>query len=154
MMMEHLDGLSLSMFEALRELRDAVAPQKKEGGDDAATNDQSTPFGLDNSKQNIMVEMEHDTELVTKLSNQVMQKHVAVDEQVSQLPGMHRTKTQQLEKIEEIMLQIKQQKVELDDLKTKAEERREQIHHALDQVMVEALGMQQNEEAHEKIEVQ
>ena len=51
------------------------------------------------------IEQQKDEELVQKLAETVLEKSADIDERVSALPGMHRTKAQQMKHIEDLIKQ-------------------------------------------------
>jgi len=170
-----VDGLSLAMFEALRGLRDAVAPESGNlGGMNANANNTDTNGANDGNNANnrnensepdfeefwqsyragdvatmalvhqvnggqapmrredyirihAKIEMEKDAELVAKLAGTVLQKSADIDDQVMAVPGMHRTRAQQMQRIEEL-LRLNQEEIErLDQSHKLATERQSQI---------------------------
>lgn len=170
-----IDGLSLAMFEALRGLRDAVAPESGNlGGNNAATdgsNDSSEPDFEDfwssyrsGDKETVAlvnkvsggvppkkredyirihgrIEMEKDAELVTKLASIVLDKSDEVNERVSSLPGMQRTRSEQMEYIEKLLGQNKQAAEKLEERHTSAKDKRDQVRQFIRENTCKALGI-------------
>ena len=59
------------------------------------------------------MEMEKDTELVLLLAKSVLDKSQEIDEQVAALPGMDRTRSQQMDRIKELIELNKEASTEL-----------------------------------------
>jgi hypothetical protein len=165
------DGLSLAMFEALRGLRDAVAPESgnltAEQQSEATSGPDFEEFwqsyrnneaeavaavrrlGADPQKREDYVkifrlfEREKDAELVARLATTVLQKSADVDERVSKISGMDRTRAQQLERIEDLLHQNAAVEKELQDVHELAKKRRDQVRKALQEQTCEALGMEE-----------
>jgi len=160
------------MFEALRGLRDAVAP---ESGNLTAEQQSEATSGPDfeefwqsyrnNEAETVaavrrlgasdpqkredyvkifrLFEREKDDELVARLATTVLQKSADVDERVSKLSGMDRTRAQQLERIEELLDQNSAVNTELRDVHELAKKRRDQVRKALQEQTCEALGIEE-----------
>lgn len=148
------------MFEALRGLRDAVAPESGNLGGNAGNNS-SNNTNNESSEQDFeefwssyrsgdpetiamvkkvtlnpptkredlvrihaKVEMEKDAELVKKLASTVLEKSMDIDRQVSALPGMHRTRAEQMQYIEELLKKNRQASEKLEDVYNHALDRR------------------------------
>jgi hypothetical protein len=165
---DSIDRLSLAMFEALRGLRDAVAPesgnvgagetngepdfeefyQAYRSGDEETVNAVRKACGgtTPTSREDFIrihakIEMGKDFELVSRLASTVLTKSAQVNARVSSLPGMNRTRTEQLKRIEELIEANQSTKRELDEQFALAEERREQIRKVLRDRTGEALGI-------------
>ena len=187
-----IDSLSLSMFEALRGLRDAVAPESGNLGGSGPNNNSSNcnnpnnvntnntngnpTYGLDsyedfwqayrNGDTDIVamvrrvsptpptknqdfirihsrLEMEKDAVLVSKLAKTVLEKSAIIDERVSSLPGMHRTKTEQMEYIQSLLEKIKKADERLANAYQQAEEQRDAIREFVMNNTSNALGIQE-----------
>ena len=177
-----IDSLSLSMFEALRGLRDAVAPESGNLGGQANNNNTSggnnnnnnettsendfedfiqaykdkDPVVLekiqkysttspkkqsDFAKIHARIEMEKDAELVKKLAQDVLQKSADIDRRVSALPGMERTRTEQMKLIETLLEQNREATEQLEETYKVAEQRREQVRTFVRDHTCEALGI-------------
>jgi hypothetical protein len=175
------------MFEALRRLRDAVAPesgnlggnQHKEGGEEQQQQQQSSssdqpdfeefcqnyqsgdpvtvalvhkvnggkpPKPDDFGRIHLLVEMEKDRELVRELATTILEKSADIDERVSNLPGMHRTKTEQMERIETLLESNRQVAEELETAYKTAEQRREQVRTFVKENACSALGIVEDSE--------
>jgi hypothetical protein len=160
------------MFEALRGLRDAVAP---ESGNLTAEQQSEATSGPDfeefwqsyrnNEAETVaavrrlgasdpqkredyvkifrLFEREKDAELVARLATTVLQKSADVDERVSKLSGMDRTRAQQLECIENLLDQNSAVDRELRDVHELAKKRRDQVRKALQEQTCEALGIEE-----------
>jgi Subunit 21 of Mediator complex len=169
-----IDGLSLAMFEALRGLRDAVAPEsgnlgnagnstvnessgeqdfeefwgKYRSGDEAtvalvhkANGGVSPTRREDKVRIHSRLEMEKDAELVTQLANTVLEKSDQINERVASLPGMDRTRTEQMEYMEKL-LKLNQEAAEaLEEHYAKARERRDQVRLFVKDHTCRALGI-------------
>lgn len=163
-------SLSLAMFEALRGLRDAVAP---ESGNAAAQTDNSEPDfeefwqsyrsndaetvaavkrinnGVPPQKREDYVrvfqklEREKDAELVARLATTVLRKSEDVDERVAALSGMNRTRSEQMEKINELLQLNQEAERELHQLYATAKERRDQVRKTIQEKTCEALGIEE-----------
>jgi hypothetical protein len=167
-----IDSLSLSMFEALRRLRDAVAPESgNAAGNNSSSNNESTENDFEEFWQSYRngnpevvaivkkvsstppkkredyirihakVEIEKDAELVKKLAETVLQKSADIDLRVSDLPGMDRTRTEQMKYIEELIEKNHLASEKLDQSYKIAEERREQVRKFVRLNTCEALGI-------------
>jgi hypothetical protein len=174
-----IDRLSLAMFEALRGLRDAVAPESGNLG----VNNNVVGEGNNNSdNENAMgdfeefwqlfkngdpetvalvkkvspapptkredyvrihakVEMEKDAELVTNLATTVLQKSTYIDELVSNLPGMHRTRIDQMKRIQSLLEQNRKTTETLEATYQIAAIHREHVRKFVQDNTCEALGI-------------
>lgn len=166
------------MFEALRGLRDAVAPESGNLGGNtsssAAANDSpeqpdmeelwhayragdkdavklvnKVSGGIAPQKREDFVrlhakmEMEKDTELVTKLASTVLEKSAQIDEQVAALPGMHRTRTEQMSYIEELLALNRKVAEELEESYAVAQQKRDSCRKFIRGSTCQALGIEQ-----------
>lgn len=178
---DSIDSLSLSLFEALRGLRDAISPESQTNNNITNTNGehvennspQSPQLELDYddflmafhrdeqwtleliaknkgnppknkeeyTKLKARIEMEKFKAIVEKHSTDVLQKSANVDDLVSALPGMSRTKKEQLERINELLTLNQSLDKELNDAYIQAEKQRNEIRSILDRVTTEALGI-------------
>jgi len=170
---DSVDSLSLAMFEALRGLRDAVAPESGNlgGNNGNSTNNESsepdfedfwqsyrngdaetvalvrkvspkTPQTRDEFVQiHARVEMEKDAELVHKLAQTVLEKSANIDDRVSSLPGLHRTRTQQMEYIEELLQKNHEESKKLAQAYDKASQRRKLVRQFVKESTCAALGI-------------
>lgn len=174
---DSIDSLSLSLFEALRGLRDAISPESQTNtntnGEHAENIPQSPQLDLDYddflmafhrdeqwtleliaknkgnppknkeeyTKLKARIEMEKFKAIVEKHSTDILQKSANVDDLVSNLPGMSRTKKEQLERIQELLTLNQSLDKELNDAYTQAETQRNEIRSILDRVTTEALGI-------------
>lgn len=164
---EGIDGLSLSLFEALRGLRDAVAPESGNlGGVQQANKNGDSPNNspTENAENDFeefcqsyqngdpgtlaivkklsttppvqredflrihkKMEMEKDAELVKKVASTVLEKSADIDRRVSSLPGMHRTKTEQMKLIEELIEKNRETARRLEDAYNRADKQRKRV---------------------------
>jgi dsDNA-specific endonuclease/ATPase MutS2 len=89
--------------------------------------------------------MEKDTELVTKLASTVLERSDEINERVSSLPGMQRTREQQMEYIEKLLEQNQEAAQDLEEQYAIAKERRDQVRTFIRDNTCEALGIQEGE---------
>ena len=94
-------------------------------------------------KLRAMYEIKKPSELVPKLAQGILSASDALDNLVSGLPGMHRTKDEQMERIEELLAKNQAADEELQLSYRKAEKRRNEIRLVLQQVTCQALGIQE-----------
>lgn len=159
------DGLSLSMFEALRSLRDAVAPesgnlgnqaqnadggenqnsteaqdidelwQSYQSGDEVVVAMVKTSVGTDADlpqtredfiRWHAKSEMEKDTELVMKLATEILKKSHQIDKQVDHdMPGKDRTRKQQMEYMDRLIIRNQEAAKTLEAAYKKATQQRD-----------------------------
>lgn len=146
------------MFEALRGLRDAVAPESGNLGNPGNnSNTENSEPDFEEFFQNYRngdpetiarvnkvtetppqrredfiriharVEREKDAELVKKLAATVLEKSADIDERVSTLTGMHRTRAQQMEHIEDLLVKNREASERLEMTFKGAKERRDRV---------------------------
>lgn len=196
-----LSSLSLSLFEALRGLRDAAAPESAfqpqitpqpevtstervshtPGAENntASNRHNSTvpnrdpdyedfllayhhkePLALDlisktggkvpKSREEYIkfrakVQKEKDQSLVSKLSKDILDKSLDIGELVANLPGMHRTKAEQMDRISELLDENKRLEKELKDVYQEAATKRDQIRSTLQRVTCSALSIEEED---------
>ena len=178
---EGIDGLSLSLFEALRGLRDAVAPESGNLGgiqQGIAGNDSVNSSPTENSENDFeefcqsyqsgdpdtlamvrkftatppqkredflrihkKIEMEKDAELVKKMARTVLEKSAEIDRRVSFLPGMHRTRTDQLQLIKELIEKNREKAIRLEDTYKRAEKQRRKVRSFVRDHSCQSLGI-------------
>ncbi len=164
------------MFEALRGLRDAVAPESGNLGGSAGNtggneNTESTDPDFDDFWQSYRngdpetvamvrkvtlatpqkredfirihakIEMEKDAELVKKLAGTVLEKSVLIDERVSKLPGMQRTRKEQMIYVEELLKKNKEAAEKLQEAYDRASQRRDLVRTFVKENTCAALGI-------------
>lgn len=163
------------MFEALRGLRDAVAPESGNLGGNTDSNENSEPDFEDfwqsyrngdpetlaivkkvspttpQKREDLIriydkVELMKDAELVKELASTVLEKSEAIDERVSGLPGMHRTRAEQMEYIEALLIKNKMAAQKLGETYEKAQERRDQVRAFVRRNTCTALGIVEDED--------
>ena len=167
------------MFEALRGLRDAVAPESGNlGGNPGNTAGNDTTENADadfdefwQSYRNgdpetvamvrkitpatpqkredfirihAKIEMEKDAELVKRLAGTVLEKSRQIDERVSTLPGMHRTRKEQMDYIEELLKKNAAAAEKLQNAYEEASQRRDQVRQFVKNNTCAALGIQED----------
>jgi len=178
---EGIDGLSLSLFEALRGLRDAVAPESGNLGgiqQGSTNNDNINSSPTENSENDFeefcqsyqngdpdtlamvkkvtvtspqqredflrihkKIEMEKDAELVKKVASTVLEKSADIDCRVSSLPGMNRTRTEQMELIEQLIGKNRKTAMRLEDAYNRAEKQRKKVRAFVRDHTCESLGI-------------
>jgi len=172
----------LALFEALRGLRDAVAPTEAttapatsaSAGACGASGSSSDPepdydefliaFADDEPHALDLVakaeggrppktreeyvkllaktEMDKDMALVSRLSEEILAKSDAIEESVSKLPGMERTKSQQMKRIEELLELNQEKERELKEMRKEAKKIRDKVRVVLKDVTCDALGIE------------
>jgi hypothetical protein len=190
---DSIDSLSLSLFEALRGLRDAVAPESsrdftEEAGDTNSNNDPSEatgraplqrsaidykdmdyddflmayhndePYALElirsadgkppktraeYKKSRGMNEMKIAMNVTKTHAEKILSKSALVDTLVSELPGMHRTKGEQMQRIQELLKNNMKREQELISAYHEATTKRIEIRSELELVTCKALGILQ-----------
>lgn len=181
---EGIDGLSLSLFEALRGLRDAVAPESGNLGGVQGVNNNNTNNNnainspIESSENDFeefclsyqngdattramvhrvtttppqlredflrihkKIETEKDAELVKEAAGTVLEKSVDIDRRVSSLPGMHRTRTEQLKRIEELIETNRTTALRLEDTYHRAEMQRKKVRAFVRDHTCESMGI-------------
>ena len=173
------------MFEALRGLRDAVAPESGNLGSSSPNNDSNneqpdtdelwhayktgdpevvrmvqTSLSKDQTinaslkltsredfvRWHAKMEMEKDTELVMKLASTVLEKSEAIDKQVEALPGMQRTRAQQMEYLEKLIDSNQEAARELEEAYAAAKIKRDACRQFIEDKTSEALGIDEERE--------
>lgn len=164
------------MFEALRGLRDAVAPESGNLGGNSGNNagnennetsepdfedfwhsyrsgDAETVAAVrkvsvtppqkreDFVRIHAKIEMEKDAELVKKLAGTVLERSANLDERVSNLPGMHRTRKEQMAYIDELLKKNQEASDKLQAAYEKAVNRRELVRRFVKDNTCAALGI-------------
>jgi hypothetical protein len=190
------DSLSLAMFEALRGLRDAVAPESGNLGGNAGNNnnnnnnntsnnnnsnnnnsngeDQADSFDefyqsyqngdpdtlavvqkitstLPRKREDFIrihakIEMQKDSDLVQKLASTVLDKSADIDKRVSALPGMHRTRKEQMEYVEDLLKKNQEVSQKLEGAYQNAQERRDLVRKFVRQNTCAALGIAEDKD--------
>lgn len=175
---DDIDKLSLAMFEALRGLRDAVAPESGSlGGNAPATNtkaeqppdmdevwqayksgdaatvqkvkaanngvDQKISSRQDFVRVHAKMEMNKDAELVSQLAGTVLAKSREIDQHVDELPGMHRTRKEQVARIEQLLQANQETTAQLEEAYGVAKERRDACRTFVRDSTGTALGIEQ-----------
>jgi hypothetical protein len=178
---EGIDGLSLSLFEALRGLRDAVAPESgnlggiqqgntnNDGANGSPTESSETDFeefvqSYQNGDSDTLamvrkvtstppqqredflkihkkIEMEKDAELVKKVASTVLEKSAEIDRRVSSLPGMQRTRTEQMKLVQELIEQNRKTARRLEETYHRAELQRKKVRAFVRNHTCESLGI-------------
>lgn len=156
------------MFEALRGLRDAVAP---ESGNTAAVTNSEPDFeefwqnyrnadedsiaavqrvtnGVAPQKRDDfirvyqLVEREKDAGLVATLASRVLEKSADVQDRVSNIKGMDRTRSEQMSRIQELLELNQIIEAELKVTHTSAIQKRSHVRASLQALTCQALGIE------------
>ena len=175
---EGIDGLSLSLFEALRGLRDAVAPESGNLGGMNANGDGANNSPTESSENDFeefcqsyqngdaatvalvkkltttppkqredflrihkKIEMQKDAVLVKKVASTVLEKSADIDRKVSSLPGMYRTRTEQMKLIEELIEKNRVTSKKLEETYVRAKEQRRKVRAFVREHTCQALGI-------------
>jgi hypothetical protein len=181
---DSIDLLSLSLFESLRQLRDAIDPSGATPQNDANNNtanasggntngtssvgdgdseDEDDENAGDSSSQNSGISKkmksnssspqqprttkrarlikQRDTALVQRLAQEVLHKANAIAHPDPPIPGMHRTKTQQMKLIEILLKQNLELESKLEQAQTEALETRDAVRQELRQKSCALLGI-------------
>jgi hypothetical protein len=85
--------------------------------------------------------MEKDAELVRRLAETVLEKSMDIDRRVVTLPGMHRTRTEQMKYIEELLEKNRVAAQKLEETYKVAQERRDRARKFVRDHTCEALGI-------------
>lgn len=117
------DGLSLAMFEALRGLRDAVAPVSGE---------------IMQEKNDDEVD---DQDLVSKLAHTVLEQSQTIQRRIDAIPGLHRSRNEQMGRIAELVEENRVAQEELEGCYTRALAQRSQCRTFLQDNTEKALGL-------------
>jgi gas vesicle protein len=166
------------MFEALRGLRDAVAPESGNLGGNTASSSagensepdfeefwsnyrsgdpatvamvQKVSAGAPPQRREDFIrihaklEMSKDAELVTKLASTVLEKSDEINERVSSLPGMSRSREQQMKYIEDLLEQNQKAASDLEKHYSAAKERRDQVRRFIRDNTCKALGIKEGD---------
>lgn len=91
------------------------------------------------------IEMEKDVELVTKLASTVLEKSDEINERVSSLPGMERTRKEQMEYIETLLKKNQQAAADLEERHKSAKAKRDQVRQFIRENTCEALGIMEGD---------
>jgi hypothetical protein len=164
------------MFEALRGLRDAVAPESGNlGGGNASTANaqpdfddlmqsyregdtatielvQRANYGVAPTKREDFIriyaklEMEKDDTLVKRLAGTVLRKSADIDGRVSELPGMHRTSSEQMAYMEQLLQWNQEASEALEQAYGEAQKRRDLVRKYVRDTTCEALGIVEDTE--------
>ena len=179
---EGIDGLSLSLFEALRGLRDAVASESGNlGGVQQGNNNNNDGFNnspTDSSENDYeefclsyqngdpetkalvikhattaptrekdfrqiheKIQEQKDDDLVKKVAGTVLEKSADIDRRVSSLPGMHRTRMEQMKLIEELIENNLETAKRLEDAYNRAEQQRKRVRTFVRENTCKSLGI-------------
>lgn len=92
------------------------------------------------------MEMEKDTELVTELASIVLKKSEQIDLRVNTLPGINRTKQQQMLRIQQLIALNEQASTEVESLYLTAKQRRDSCRTFIMDHTCEALGIEEDQQ--------
>ena len=162
---DSIDLFSLSIFESLRQLRDTVSATNRIGNprktnkatsgddDEEEEDDEEDEDDLqgDNASSAFPSEMSYqerqqirDAILVQRLSTDILQKsHSIIHRATTTIPGMHRTKSQQYEYMQQLLNENTKVIQELQDTQQEAIKIRDLIRKELQRVTTSALGIEQ-----------
>lgn len=158
------------MFEALRGLRDAVAPESGNLGGDGNQNENHEPdleefWTLYRSGDPTTVAMVQkvsptppkkreeyarifakieslrDAALVKRLADTVLEKSADINERVDRLPGMDRTRSEQMKYIEELLKKNQEVATKLEETYDQAKKRRGHVRTYIQNNTCSALGI-------------
>ena len=92
-----------------------------------------------------LIDTEHQRDIQTtqRLAQTILNKSEQVDNLVAGLPGMHRTRDMQMERIEELLVQNHQVAKELDEVHVLAKERLQEVRKVLGETTFLALGVEE-----------
>ena len=173
-----IDGLALSLFEALRGIRDATAPEAlvgeaantntaKGGGsnqDEADFDDfliayhNQEPHALEvaqkaggkppQSKEEYLkvlarMDFESDVGTAQRLAMEILEKSREVEELVDHLPGMGRSKAEQMERIATLIEENRAIDRQLEEKHREASEKRDEVRAMLREVTCSSLGIEE-----------
>jgi len=93
----------------------------------------------------LLIETEHERDVQTtqNLAKDILTKSAKVDELVSKLPGMDRTREMQMKRINELIKENHNVTKELEEAYTIANKRREEVRAALEESTSLALGIEE-----------
>ena len=174
-----IDGLALSLFEALRGIRDATAPEAlvgeaanantaKKGNnsnqDEADFDDfliayhNQEPHALEvaqkagdkppQSKEEYLkvlarMDFESDVGTAQRLAMEILEKSREVEELVDHLPGMGRSKAEQMERIATLIEENRAIDRQLEEKHREASEKRDEVRAMLREVTCASLGIEE-----------
>lgn len=132
---DSIDLFSLSIFESLRQLRDATTTENDRNSDEE--DESQADLGYQER------EKFRDSSLVEKLASEVLKKSQSIVQRTTLIPGMNRTKVQQFEYIDQLLKKNAAIIQELQDAKKEALNIRDLIRCELQRVTTSALGIGQ-----------
>jgi len=167
-----IDSFFLSLFEALRSTRSAVTPEGLTSGSDNSSshpeyeefltklqNEEESATSLltlssgenldiprnrdDYAKLLERVEKDRDETLVSRLAQDVLDKSAEVDERVCNLPGIHRKKDEQMERIGVLLQENKEAADELESVYTDAQMKLLKVRSVLQKETCSVLGIEE-----------
>ena len=184
-----IDGLALSLFEALRGIRDATAPEALVGeastnnANNATNNTNGSKGGTSTSSQDeadfddfliayhnqdphalevaqkaggkppqskeeylkVLARMDFESDVGTaqRLAGEILAKSREVEELVDDLPGMGRSKEEQMDRIAALIEENRTVDRQLEEKHREASERRDEVRTMLREVTCSALGIEE-----------
>jgi hypothetical protein len=126
-----IDDLSLAMFEALRGLRDAVAPTTVTGAP-ASSSSSSHPVATTSNVSHDDDNDNDDSALVQQLATRVLEASRHLEQQVMHgIPGMERTRSEQMRILQDLLVEQQQAQEDLHQAMERAMQQRAQCRHFL-----------------------
>ena len=178
-MQDAIDGLALSLFEALRGIRDATAPEALVG---EAANANTAKKGNSNNQDEadfddfliayhnqeahalevaqkaggkppqskeeylkVLARMDFESDVGTaqRLAGEILDKSREVEELVDHLPGMGRSKAEQMERIATLIGENRAIDRQLEEKHREASEKRDEVRAMLREVTCSSLGIEE-----------
>ena len=177
-----IDGLALSLFEALRGIRDAMAPEALVAGDATSTNTNGAKVGSTRNQDEadfddfliayhnqephalevaqkaggkppqskeeylkILARMDFESDIGTaqRLAGEILDKSREVEELGDHLPGMERSKEEQMDKIATLIEENRTIDRQLEEKHREASEKRDEVRTMLREVTCSTLGIEE-----------
>ena len=145
---EEIDAFSLSLFEALRGLRDVSTgstsqpqTQKQQSNEEVASNNQGKRL-IGSPGKSLTINGDEDLDIVKALASSALEKSVNIETLLNQIPGLNRTRTEQLKIIEELIKENNLVEKELQIMLRLANDRNEQIYQVMQNETYLALGVE------------
>ena len=177
-----IDGLALSLFEALRGIRDATAPEALVAGDATSTNTNGAKVGSTRNQDEadfddfliayhnqephalevaqkaggkppqskeeylkILARMDFESDIGTaqRLAGEILDKSREVEELGDHLPGMERSKEEQMDKIATLIEENRTIDRQLEEKHREASEKRDEVRTMLREVTCSTLGIEE-----------
>ena len=123
-----------------------TAKSKQKAKEDTPPKKKDIKFPLTQEQYTkLLIETEHERDVQTtqNLAKDILAKSAKVDELVSKLPGMDRTKEMQMKRINELIKENHSVTKELEEAYAVANKRREEVRAALEETTSLALGIEE-----------